>query len=120
MTPKKVRGPRIAVRDPQPMDAGFEHTMLDVGVRGKFVVAVGDRWTAYCFASRDAVVAPASSRSAGLATTGKPTAVNRVEFRLVPRRPEPHARRISAHSKVAEFEALGVVYSDNAQHRSSS
>jgi hypothetical protein len=39
------------------MDAGFEHTMLAVGVPGKFVVAVGDRWTADCFASKDVVAA---------------------------------------------------------------
>jgi hypothetical protein len=60
---EKIEGPGYAARGPQPMDAGCEHTVLPVGVAGKFVViAVGGRWTAgCCFASRDASVVSACS-----------------------------------------------------------
>ena len=110
----------MPVRDPQPMDAGFEHTMLGVGGRGKYVVAVGDRWTGYYLSSRDAVAATVCSRSAAPAITGKPTAINRVECRLVSRRRELHARSTSAHHTVAGLDAIEIVGCENAQLRSHS
>ena len=60
---EKIEGPGYAARGPQPMDAGCEHTVLQVGAAGKFVViAVGDRWAAgCCFASRDASAVSACS-----------------------------------------------------------
>ena len=108
----------MPVRDPQPMDAGFEHTMLGVGGRGKYVVAVGDRWTGYYLSSRDAVGAAGYFRSADAATTGKPTAVNRVGCRPVPRRREPRGRSTSSRCTVAEFGARVGVSGAMEQRRS--
>jgi len=67
------------------MDAGCEHTMLGVGVAGKFVVsAVGDRWTtSCCFASSGADVAFTCSRFADAAIEDRPTAGMTVVFQRV-------------------------------------
>ena len=114
----KDRGPRIAIRDPQPMDAGFEHTMLGVRGWGKFVVAVGDRCTTCDFASRDAAVAATCFRSAGLATRARPTAAIRVECLRVRRRREPPDRRTSGRRAGAGPGALADVCCARVQQRS--
>ncbi len=58
------------------MDARYEHTMLEVGGRGKFVVAVGDRWTASCSVSRDVGDVQGCSGSAAPATEDRRTVVS--------------------------------------------
>jgi hypothetical protein len=100
------------------MDAGFEYTMLKVDGLGKFVVAVGDRWTTSYFASRDVVVAGACSRSAAPATTGRPTAATRAECQPARCKRERRGRRTSVRSAVAELEAIGVVSGARARARS--
>ena len=98
------------------MDAGYEHTMLVVGAVGKFVVvAVGARWTAgCCFASRDASVASASSRSAAAVTAGTPTAAMTAACRRARRSSAQYVRRTRLRPVAGKTIAIAIARCANA------
>lgn len=52
----------MPVRDPQPMDAGLEHTMLGLGARGKFVVVAARADGRHAASPREMWVLPGSVR----------------------------------------------------------
>jgi hypothetical protein len=92
------------------MDAGCEHTVLLVGGAGKFVViAVGERWTAgCCFASRDASVVRACSRSAAVVITGIPTAAMAAASRRARRSSASYERRTKHRLRAARIIVIAI------------
>ncbi len=111
----------MPVRDPQPMDAGFEHTMLVAVVRGKFVAfAPRGRWTTSArFASRGVDVARARSRCAERAFAASATAMSRAASQSASDRNAMHEHAIKRHRTGARITVIAIASCGcaNAQRR---
>jgi hypothetical protein len=109
----------MPVRDPQPMDAGFEHRMLVAVVRGKFVAfaAVGRWTTSVRFASRDADLVRARSLSAVRAFMASATATSPADFLPASSRSEQRERAIKRRQRVSPIIVSAIASCDcaNAQ-----